>query len=79
MGDAFCFCAADIPDVQKIENYLERKQSELSPDCCARNISASVSRQHRSGLSLRRPQSQKKVAPCVTAHTSSPRCSPPLR
>lgn len=35
MGDAFRFCAADIPDVPKIEACLESKQSELSPACRA--------------------------------------------
>ncbi len=35
MGDAFRFCAADIPDVSKIEACLESKQSELTPACKA--------------------------------------------
>ncbi len=35
MGDAFRFCAGDIPDVPKIEACLESKQSELTPACRA--------------------------------------------
>ncbi len=33
MGDAFRFCAADIPDVPKIEGCLVRNMSHLSKDC----------------------------------------------
>ena len=35
MGDAFRFCASDIPNVGKIEACLEAKRSELSPACRA--------------------------------------------
>ena len=35
MGDAFRFCAGDIPDVPKIEACLESKQSQLTPACRA--------------------------------------------
>ena len=35
MGDAFRFCAADIPNVSKIEACLESKLSELTPACQA--------------------------------------------
>jgi hypothetical protein len=35
IGDAFRFCAADIPNVPKIEACLERKQSQLTPACQA--------------------------------------------
>jgi hypothetical protein len=35
IGDAFRFCAGDIPDVPKIEACLESKKSELSPACQA--------------------------------------------
>ena len=35
MGDAFRFCASDIPNVGKIEACLEAKKSELSPACAA--------------------------------------------
>jgi hypothetical protein len=35
MGDAFRFCAFDIPNVPKIEACLNSKKSELSPACRA--------------------------------------------
>ena len=35
MGDAFQFCAADIPDVQKIEACLMRNINRLQPGCRA--------------------------------------------
>lgn len=35
MGDAFRFCAGDIPDVPKIEACLGSKRGELSPACQA--------------------------------------------
>ncbi len=35
IGDAFRFCAADIPNVPRIESCLERKQNELTPACQA--------------------------------------------
>ncbi len=35
IGDAFRFCAADIPDVPRIEACLAHKQNELSPACQA--------------------------------------------
>jgi hypothetical protein len=34
-GDAFRLCAADIPDVPKIEVCLDHKKSQLSPACRA--------------------------------------------
>lgn len=33
MGDAFRFCASDIPFVSKIEACLQSNLSELSPAC----------------------------------------------
>ncbi len=35
MGDAFRFCAGDIPDVSKIESCLDSKKAELTPACRA--------------------------------------------
>jgi hypothetical protein len=35
IGDAFRFCAADIPNVPKIEACLGSKQSQLTPACKA--------------------------------------------
>lgn len=35
MGDAFSFCASDIPDVPAIEACLIRNESKLSPACRA--------------------------------------------
>jgi len=34
-GDAFKFCAADIPSAEKIEACLRAKLSEISPACRA--------------------------------------------
>jgi hypothetical protein len=35
MGDAFRFCASDIPDVPKIESCLDSNKSKLSSACQA--------------------------------------------
>lgn len=35
IGDAFRFCASDIPDVSRIEACLQSKVNELSPACRA--------------------------------------------
>ncbi len=35
MGDAFRFCASDIPDVPKIEACMDQNKSKLSPACQA--------------------------------------------
>lgn len=35
MGDAFRFCAGDIPNVSKIEACLDSKKAELTPACAA--------------------------------------------
>ena len=35
MGDAFRFCASDIPDVPKIEACLVRNKDHLAPACRA--------------------------------------------
>jgi hypothetical protein len=35
VGDAFRFCASDIPDVPKIENCLGSNRSRLTPACQA--------------------------------------------
>jgi hypothetical protein len=35
MGDAFSFCASDIPDVPAIEACLIKNESKISPACRA--------------------------------------------